>query len=82
MKLLAILAMSSTLLLSAVDINSATVEELATLNGIGEKKAEAILEYSKNKCFEKVEDLAAVKGISSKTIEKNRENIKVGACKK
>jgi len=82
MKLLAILAMSATLLLSAVDINNATAEELTTLKGIGEKKAETILEYSKSNCFKKVDDLASVKGIGSKTVETNRENIKVGPCKK
>ena len=30
-----------------VNINTATVEELKTLKGVGEKKAEAIIEYRK-----------------------------------
>jgi len=82
MKFLAILAISATLLLSAVDINNASKSELTTLNGIGAKKAEAVLSYRSNHCFKNVDDLTAVKGISTKTVEKNRTNLTVGKCKK
>ncbi len=82
MKFLAILALSATLLLSSVDINNASKSELTTLNGIGAKKAEAVLAYRANHCFKNVDDLTAVKGISTKTVEKNRANLTVGKCKK
>ncbi|QOP43218.1 helix-hairpin-helix domain-containing protein [Sulfurimonas sediminis] len=82
MKFLAILAISTTLLLSAVDINNASKSELTTLSGIGAKKAEAVLAYRAKHCFKNVDDLTAVKGISTKTVEKNRAKLMVGKCKK
>lgn len=82
MKLFAILAVSATLLLGGIDINNATQEELTTLKGIGAKKAEAIIEYRAKNCFKTVEDLKAVKGISDKTVAKNKADLEVGACKK
>ena len=46
-----------------VNINTATVEELKTLKGVGEKKAEAIIEYrKKNGSFKTKEDLMKVRG--------------------
>jgi len=48
----------------------------AGLNGIGLKKAEAIVGWrSKNGKFTKVEQLMEVKGIGAKTLEKNRKSI-------
>lgn len=63
-----------------VDINNADAETLAVeLKGIGLKKAQAIVAYrNENGVFKAIEDLANVKGISHKTIEKNKENILLG----
>jgi competence protein ComEA len=48
------------------------------LSGIGQKKAEAIVSYRQmNGPFQSIEDLAKVRGIGEKTIEKNRENLTV-----
>lgn len=60
-----------------VNINKADASSLsAELSGIGEKKAQAIIDYrTKNGPFASVDDLQKIKGISDKTIEKNRENI-------
>lgn len=56
-----------------VRINSASVADLQRIKGVGEKKAQAILEYrQKNGPFKTVEDLQNVKGIGSKFIEKNK----------
>lgn len=53
-----------------VNINTATAEELMTLKGIGEKKAEAIIEYREaHGPFESIEDLKNVKGIGEKVFE-------------
>lgn len=61
-----------------VNINSASADELATLNGIGKAKAEAIVAYrSTNGNFASIEDLAKVKGIGNKIIEKIKEEITV-----
>lgn len=59
-----------------VNINTATVEELKTLKGIGEKKAEAIIEYrKKNGSFKTKEDLMKVRGIGKKLFESFEERI-------
>ena len=57
-----------------VNINTATVEELKTLKGIGEKKAEAIIEYrKKNGSFKNKEELMKVRGIGKKLYESFQE---------
>jgi competence protein ComEA len=54
-----------------VDINKASAEELATLPGIGAKKAIAIVEYRElNGKFVSVEELVNVKGIGPKMLAK------------
>ena len=59
-----------------VNINTATVEELKTLKGDGEKKAEAIIEYrKKNGSFKTKEDLMKVRGIGKKLFESFQERI-------
>ena len=59
-----------------VNINTATVEELKTLKGVGEKKAEAIIEYrKKNGSFQTKEDLMKVRGIGKKLFDSFQERI-------
>ncbi len=61
-----------------VNINTANAQSIASsLNGIGIKKAEAVVAWRKE--HGNFMDLAAlenVKGIGPKTLEKNKENIK------
>ena len=53
-----------------VNINTAMLEELQTIKGIGKKKAEAILQYRKEHgAFRTKEDLLQVKGIGKKALE-------------
>lgn len=65
-----------------IDINTADVATLdRVLLNIGPAKAEAIVAYrTANGPFRSVEQLALVKGIGLKTIEKNRDRIVVGAA--
>ncbi len=59
-----------------VRLNSANKEELMQLSGIGEKKAESILEYRRQiGRFTSVEQITEVKGIGSKTMDKNRHRL-------
>lgn len=59
-----------------VNINTATIEELKTLKGIGEKKAEAIIEYrKKNGSFKNKEELMKVRGIGKKLYESFQERV-------
>ena len=81
MKILIILVLGAHLLFSAVDINTADAKELATLKGIGNKKAARIIAYRKTKCFKNVKELKKVKGIKKKTLKKNKGNLTASACK-
>jgi len=59
-----------------ININTATVDELQTIPGIGPAKASAIIEYrEKNGPFKKVEDLDNVSGIGEKTLEHIKDKI-------
>ena len=63
---------------SKININIATTEELQALSGIGETKAQAIVDYrTQNGKFEAIEDLKNVSGIGDSTFEKIKENITV-----
>ena len=75
---LALVALSFPLF-AAVNINTADAESLQNeLKGIGAQKAQAIVAYREaNGAFNSADDLANVKGIGEKTVEKNRENILV-----
>ena len=63
---------------SKVNINTAGKEELMTLTGIGETRAEAILAYRQETGgFQAPEDLMQVEGIKEKTFEKLKDQITV-----
>ncbi len=63
---------------SIVNINTADIETLCTLKGIGETKAKAIIEYrNENGKFLTAYDLANVNGISKATVEENIDRITV-----
>jgi competence protein ComEA len=62
--------------LQKVNLNTATLEELITLDGIGQKVAERILEFrEKNGPFQHPEDLMMVKGVGEKIFEANKSMI-------
>jgi competence protein ComEA len=68
---------------ASVALNSANVKELTSLKGIGAKKAQEIISYRKaHGCFSSIEELAKVKGIGVKTLEKNKDSLILGECKK
>ncbi len=61
-----------------VNINTASKEELMTLPGIGEAKAEAILAYRKeNGPFSTIEELKQVEGIKDGVFSKMKEYIEI-----
>jgi len=64
--------------LAAVNLNTATKEELIAFPGIGPAKAQAILDYRKaNGAFKSVEELKDVKGIGAKRFEKLKSDLTV-----
>lgn len=61
-----------------VIINTASKEDLESLNGIGPSKAEAIINYrDEHGFFQSIEDLLNVSGIGEKTLENIRDYIQV-----
>lgn len=61
-----------------VNVNTADAQTLATnLTGVGLSKAQAIVAYREaNGPFRSIDDLAKVKGIGAKTVDKNRDNLR------
>ena len=64
-----------------VDINTASAEVLAeAIHGVGVKRAQAIvLHRERHGAFSSVDELAQVRGISTKTVERNRDRLTAGA---
>ena len=61
-----------------ININTATKDELMNLSGIGESKADAIINYRKeNGNFKKIEDIKNVDGIGDAVYEKIKNNISI-----
>jgi len=78
--LLSLLLSFSAFAAGPVDINTADATTLAAnLHGVGQAKAQAIVEYRQaNGPFKSADQLASVKGIGLATVEKNRERIRIG----
>lgn len=69
---------TATKVVSTVNLNTATLEQLETLPGIGRRTAERILEHrQKNGGFKKIEELMNVRGIGEKSFLKLKPMISV-----
>ena len=67
----------SSFAIAAVNINTATKDELDVLPGIGPVKAQAIVDYRKaNGPFKSVDDLKKVNGIGDATFDKLKGDIR------
>ena len=80
----ALLAAPTLVLAGPVNVNTADAETIsAELKGVGLAKAKAIIEYrKKHGPFRSADDLSLVKGIGERTVELNRDDIRVSAPKK
>jgi competence protein ComEA len=63
-----------------VDVNTASLEQLNEISGIGDAKAQAIIEYrDKNGPFQSVDELVNVSGIGDKLLARLRPQLTVGS---
>lgn len=63
---------------AAVNLNTATKDELTSIKGVGPAKAQAIISYrQKNGQFKSVDDLKNVKGFGDKSVDKIRAAVSV-----
>ena len=68
---------SATVFATPVNINTATAADLAaSIQGVGESKAAAIVAYrDTHGAFKSADELTNVKGIGPATVEKNRSDL-------
>lgn len=79
LSLILVLISSISLAYAAVNLNTATVDELDGVKGIGPSKARAIVDHrSKNGPFKSVDDLKGVKGFGEKSVARLRGELTVG----
>ena len=73
-------AVSATVTEERININTATMEELMLLPGIGEVRAKAVIEYRENYGgFVSIEEITEVRGIGSVTYDNIKEFITTGS---
>jgi len=76
-----VLALCSGVALAAINLNTATKDELVALPGIGPAKAQAILDYrAAHGPFKSVEEVKDVKGIGAKRFEKLKGELTVAGA--
>lgn len=73
-KLFALLAISGSLVFGAMNLQTASKEELMSIKGIGEKKAEQIIEYRKTNTIKSADDLKNIKGFGDNIVTNIKEN--------
>jgi competence protein ComEA len=63
-----------------IDLNRASVVELMRLQGVGRKKAEALVAVRARTPLRRLEDVLSVKGFSARWLERHRAHLTVGAA--
>lgn len=84
-KIVALLMLSVSFMLAALNLQTATKEELMGIKGIGDKKADQIIEYRKTNKINSPEDLKNIKGFGNSivsNIEKANKTEKEKVSKK
>jgi competence protein ComEA len=79
-KILFIVTLSSSFLFSAINLQTASKNELMCIKGIGKKKAEAIIQYRKSNKLKSPDDLLKIKGFGKALVEKVKKGEKTKKC--
>lgn len=80
-KVFAFILLCGSLLFGAINLQTATKEELMAIKGIGEKKAEQIIEYRKTNKINSVEDLKNIKGFGDSIVANVKAENKINEKK-
>ena len=73
-KLVVLLGLSASFLFAQINLQTASKEELMSIKGIGEKKAEQIMEYRKTNTIKSADDLKNIKGFGDNIVSNVKEN--------
>jgi len=70
-----VFATSFAFAMSVKEVNKASKDELMKINGIGEKKADAIIKQRKKTAFKSLEDLEQVKGVGPALVKNIKNDV-------
>lgn len=73
-KIVALFMLSCSFLFAQINLQTATKDELMGIKGIGEKKAEQIIEYRKTNTINNPEDLKNIKGFGDSIVSSVKES--------
>ncbi len=74
------MALSVSFLFSAINVQTASKDELMCIKGIGDKKADAIIKYRKANKLKSIEDLINIKGLGKVLVQNVKNSVKSVAC--
>ena len=74
------MALSVSFLFSAINVQTASKDELMCIKGIGDKKADAIIKYRKTNKLKSAEDLINIKGLGKVLVQNVKSGVKSVAC--
>ena len=73
-KIFTILMLCVSFMFAAINLQTATKEELMSIKGIGDKKADSIIEYRKTNKINEPEDLKNIKGFGDSIVSSVKES--------
>lgn len=80
-KIVALLALCVSFVFASINLQTASKDELMSIKGIGEKKADKILEYRKTNKINSPEDLKNIKGFGDNIVSNVKNDTKVSKDK-